>query len=220
MRIDLPSGTPAELIRPPMAAPVRGVVIATDIMGLRPLFVDLAMRLANEHGWVTAAVEPFPGRETLPMPDRMSAMAGLVDAQQVGDLVAAADTLEVEPIGVIGFCMGGMYAMKALPTGRFDRAVSYYGMIRLPDGWRGPNQHDAIDGLLGRRDLARRLLFLSGTEDSYVPAAHAGQLEAAGATVVRYPGGEHGFVHDASRPTYRADDAADCWRRTAAWLEA
>ena len=45
MRIELSSGTPAELVVPP--APTRGVVLAPDIMGLRPLFDDLAARLAD-----------------------------------------------------------------------------------------------------------------------------------------------------------------------------
>jgi dienelactone hydrolase len=35
---------------------------------------------------------------------------------------------------------------------------------------------------------------------------------------VRYEGAEHGFVHDASRPAHRADDAADAWRRVIAFL--
>jgi dienelactone hydrolase len=220
MRIDLPSGTPAELIRPPVASPARGVVLATDIMGLRPLFADVASRLAKEHEWAVCVVEPFPGRETLPLADRLSSMAGLVDHEQVRDLVAAADVLEIEPVGIIGFCMGGMYAMKAATTGRFDRVVSFYGMVRVPDDWRGPNQHDAIEGLLADRSSAERVLLLTGTADPFVTAEHADELEAAGAAVVRYPGADHGFVHDASRPTHRPVDAEDCWRRTAEWLKA
>jgi carboxymethylenebutenolidase len=220
MRIDLPSGTPAELVRPPVASPARGVVLATDIMGLRPLFVDMATRLANEHGWAVCAVEPFPGRETLPLPDRLQSMAGLVDQEQVGDLVAAADALEVGPVGIIGFCMGGMYAMKAATTGRFDRVVSFYGMVRVPGDWRGPNQRDAIEGLRADRSAAERVLLLTGTADPFVPAEHADELEAAGAAVVRYPDADHGFVHDPSRPTHRPADAEDCWRRTVEWLKA
>ena len=40
MRIELPSGTPAELARPD-GEPVRGLVLVPDIGGLRPLFDDL-----------------------------------------------------------------------------------------------------------------------------------------------------------------------------------
>ena len=52
-----------------------------------------------------------------------------------------------------------------------------------------------------------------GTADQWTPTDDVAALEAAGVTVVRYEGAEHGFVHDASRPAHRADDAADAWSR-------
>ena len=58
MRVELPSGTPAELALP-AGAPTRGVALAPDIMGLRPLFDDLCARLAADHGWAVCAAEPF-----------------------------------------------------------------------------------------------------------------------------------------------------------------
>ncbi|MEY2463517.1 MAG: carboxymethylenebutenolidase, partial [Acidimicrobiaceae bacterium] len=136
MRIELPSGTPAELVRPSGAEPSAGLVIAPDIMGLRPLFDDMASRLAEEQGWAVIAVEPFPGRETMTLEERMAAMATLDDERQVGDIAAAADALGVETVGLIGFCMGGMYALKAAATGRFDRVAAFYGMIRVPAAWQ------------------------------------------------------------------------------------
>ncbi|HEX4819128.1 MAG TPA: dienelactone hydrolase family protein [Acidimicrobiales bacterium] len=216
MRTSLPSGTPVEVVKPD--APRRGVVVIPDIMGLRPLFDDLVVHLASTYGWAVAAVEPFPGRETMTLEERMSAMSGLDDHRQVADVVAAADLLELEPVAVLGFCMGGMYTMKAAGTGRFDRAAPFYGMIRVPEGWRGPAQRDALDLLTDAPGSAAKVLAIIGTNDPYTPARDVDDLEAAGATVVRYDGAEHGFVHDASRPAHRADDAADAWRRVADWF--
>ncbi len=65
---------------------------------------------------------------------------------------------------------------------------------------------------------AERVLAIIGTADPYTPAADVDALEAAGATITRYEGAEHGFVHDASRPAHRPDDAADAWRRVVDWL--
>jgi carboxymethylenebutenolidase len=62
------------------------------------------------------------------------------------------------------------------------------------------------------------VLAIIGGRDHFTPPADVDDLEATGATVVRYPGGEHGFVHDPSRPTHRADDAADAWARAVTFL--
>jgi dienelactone hydrolase len=218
VRTTLPSGTPIEIARPSDREPTRGVVVIPDIMGLRPLFDDLVARLADENSWAIVAVEPFPERTSMSLEDRMGAMAGLDDDDQLADLVAAADLLGMEPVGVLGFCMGGMYAMKAAATGRFDRAAAFYGMIRVPEAWRGPNQRNAIDLLADAPGSAERVLAIIGTADPYTPTNDVEDLEATGATVVRYEGAEHGFVHDASRPSHRADDAADAWRRVGEWF--
>ena len=226
MRVTLSTNTPAELSLPD-GAPTRGVVRHPDIGGLRPLFDDLGARLAAEHGWAVCAPEPFPGREELPIPDRMAAMAEVTDDAHLALLRAAADELAargVGPIAVLGFCMGGMYALKAAAlggtpvAGRFDRAVAFYGMIRVPEAWRGPGQRDAVDLL--RDEGACPVLAIIGTVDTFTPPADVDELEATGATVVRYEGAEHGFVHDASRPTHRPVEAADAWRRAVEFLAA
>jgi carboxymethylenebutenolidase len=221
MRIELPSGTPAELVVPD-SPPARGVVVAPDIMGLRPLFDDLCRTLADEHNWAVCAPDPFPGRETLSIEERQGAMAGLEDAHQVGDLVAAADLLTERTssrrVGVLGFCMGGMYTFKAAGTGRFDRAVAFYGMIRLPDRWQGPGQGRPLDALA--RPEAGPVLAILGGRDPYTPPTDIDALRALGerVTVVVYPEAEHGFVHDPARPAHRPADAADAWSRATAFL--
>ena len=218
MRITLATGTPAELAVP--ASPRRGVVLAPDIMGLRPLFDDLVARLAAEHGWAVLAPEPFPTQTSATIDERLELVRTLHDEQQVGDLLAAAAELRertaVERVAVLGFCMGGMYALKSAASGAFDRVVAFYGMIRVPEQFRGPGHAEPIDIVAAPGSAP--VLAIIGGRDHFTPAQDVDDLEATGATVVRYPDGEHGFVHDASRPTHRADDAADAWRRVVAFL--
>ncbi len=214
--ITLPSGVPARLARPRQGEANAGLVIAPDIGGLRPLFDDLCQRLADENGWVVCAPEPFPGREAMTLDERMAAVASLVDGTQLGALVEAADATGVEPVGLIGFCMGGMYTLKAAGTGRFRRCVAFYGMIRVPENWQSSGQGEPLDALA--TPGASPVLAIIGTADPYTPPDDVEALEAAGAQVVRYEGAEHGFVHDPSRPAHRADDAADAWRRTIDFL--
>ena len=124
--------------------------------------------------------------------------------------------LGVEPIAVLGFCMGGMYALKASAAGPFDRAVAFYGMIRVPPQWQGDGQGPPLECVAAPG--AADVLAIIGTDDPYTPPDDVDALEALGATVVRYEGAQHGFVHDPSRPAHRPADAVDAWRRVAAFL--
>jgi dienelactone hydrolase len=227
VRITLPSGTPAELARPERPVGL-GVALHPDIGGLRPLFDDLCARLAADHGWVVCAPEPFPGREAMTLDERMAAVAGIDDQRQVGALREAARATECARVAVMGFCMGGMYALKAAGNtmGRafgassdFDRAVAFYGMIRVPEHWRGPGHTEPLDAL--RSPGACPVLAIIGGQDVWTPPADVAALEELeNVTVVRYPEAEHGFVHDPDRPAHRPDDAADAWRLAVEFLTA
>lgn len=217
MEIELASGTPADLH--PTIGARRGLVIAPDLMGRRPLFDRMAARLASAHNWNVVVVEPFRGRSfTTDTTDERHAVVGELDDDDiVGDLVDAADRLEVEPVAMIGFCMGGMYTLKASASHRFDRLVSFYGMIRVPERWRGPGQREPLQLLKHAEDPAA-ILAIVGTEDHYTPPDDVDALVGTGVQVVSYQGAEHGFVHDPDRPTHRPDDAADAWTRLHAHL--
>jgi carboxymethylenebutenolidase len=216
MRVTLSSGTPAAVAKADGDA-VMGLVIAPDIFGLRPLFDDMVERIAAEQQMTVCAPEPFPGQDLrLDVEARYPVVATLRDEDVLRDLVEAADATGCERVGLIGFCMGGMYALKAAALGRFDRIVSFYGMIRVPEAWRGGPHGEPLDFLA--RPGGSAVLAIIGEKDPYTPPTDVAALEFAGATVARYPEADHGFVHDASRPAHRADDAADAWARAWAFL--
>jgi carboxymethylenebutenolidase len=219
VRITLPSGTPAELAQPEGDTSM-GLVIIPDIFGLRPLFDDMAARLASEQRWTVCAVEPFPGQEDLDIEGRFDAIPALDDERVMGDVVAAAQATGHERVGVLGFCMGGMYTLKAAATRRFDRAAAFYGMIRIPPAWRGEHQGEPLFELA--RGSACPVLAIVGGKDPYTPAEDVAALRAVNdrITIVEYPDAEHGFVHDPERPAHRPEDAADAWARALSFLSA
>ena len=218
MRIELSTGTPAEITKPSeVTSSTLGVVLFPDIMGLRPLFDDMCAQLARDHGWVVVAPEPFPGREHLAVAERLEVMADLDDAALRADALAAADATGCGRVVVTGFCMGGMLAFKAAASGRFARAVGFYGMIRLPADWSGGSLGEPIESLADPRRCPT--LAVIGTADHFTPAEDVSEAEALGVEIVTYEGAEHGFVHDASRPAHRAAEAADAWRRAVEFLE-
>jgi carboxymethylenebutenolidase len=215
MRIVLPSGTQASVSLEDKAA--MGLVIAPDIFGLRPLFDDMVERLSREWQMSVIAVEPFPG-QTLSeeIADRFAAAAHLDDELHLRDLTEAADYLGTSRVGLMGFCIGGMYCFKAGRSSRFDRIASFYGMIHVPEAWAGPGQGDPINQL--RAGHPDRVLALIGTQDPYTPPDHVNELRAVGVSVREYPEAVHAFAHDPARPVHRPDDAADAFSATRNWL--
>ena len=221
MELTLPSGTPA--FAHIVDGATRALVVVPDIWGLRELYAQMVDDLAARTGWSVVAIEPFPGQSLGGADDpdgfdqRSSALRSIDDARLLGDAVAAAELTGCADAGLIGFCMGGMYALKAAALDRFDAVVGCYGMIRVPDAWAGPGQGQPLDAVARRGDTA--VMAIVGTVDAWTPPADVDALEAAGATVVRYEGADHGFVHDPSRPAHRPDDAADAWNRAIGFLD-
>jgi carboxymethylenebutenolidase len=216
------AAVPAILARPDDAV-VAGLVVHPDLFGVRPLFDDLCQRLAT-HGYAVCCPEPFArAPESVRAGEhpeaRLGFLAHLDDARQLGDLVTAADHLGEAAVSVLGFCMGGMQTLKAAALGRFDRAVAFYGMIRVPDAWRGPGLHEP----LATAPTVCPTLAIFGDADPFTPAADIEALRQAwrerpDCEIVVYAGAEHGFVHAPERPAHRSDDAADAWRRALAFL--
>ena len=213
----------------PEGLPTAGIVVHPDIFGNRPLFDDMARRLAT-HGFAVAVVEPFArlNRDTRDAHaedavTRMGWVSALNDDEQLGDLEAAANFLvvndDVTRVGVLGFCMGGMYALKAAKLERFDASVAFYGMIRLPEHWRGSGQTEPLDGL----EAACPTLAVFGSVDPYSPPDEIDALRAVWSDrpdceIVVIEGAEHGFVHAPERPAHRPADAATLWTKTLTWL--
>jgi carboxymethylenebutenolidase len=206
-----------------------GIVVHPDIMGVRPLFDDLCERLAT-HGFAVCAPEPFARapddvRTTDDPMARMAYMPELDDDLQLDDLTRAGDFLEdqdgVFDIFALGFCMGGMQTLKAAATGEFERAVAFYGMIRVPQEWRGTRLREP---LATAKEVCPTLAIFGGV-DAWTPDADIDALRRAWGSrpdcqVVVYPDADHGFVHAPERPAHRPDDAADAWHRALEFLRA
>ncbi len=215
-KIELSTGTPAEIVHPQTGRPKAGIVLVPDIMGLRPLFEEHCARISKEWKVSVCAPELFPGGDKWGLDQRMKKAKMLKDEDKIADILAAAQRTGCDNVHVIGFCMGGMYALKAAAEDRFTKAVSFYGMVRVPKQWKGKGQGEPLEILAERG--ASHVMAIEGTEDPYVPVEDAKELEALGATVHIYKGAEHGFVHDPDRPAHRPKDAADAWAKAKKFL--
>ena len=167
------SRSPAVHARPD-GMPTAGLVLHPDIGGLRPLFEDMARRLAT-HGLAVCVIEPFAGSARVG-PRRRSRPAW--PASRISTTpsrwtcsTAAADLLVVDDdvtrVSVLGFCMGGHYAFKAA----VDRSLRRRGrVLRHGAHARGVARARATASIrsTSRREMAPTLAFF-GSNDPCTP---------------------------------------------------
>jgi carboxymethylenebutenolidase len=212
-----------------------GVVLVHDVWGLGPLYRTFARRLAGE-GFATLAVYLFGGDPKIEDPGRF--MRGLDDPAILRTLasarqrVAADRAVAGKPVAIVGFCMGGGYALQAACAGLgFAASVAFYGLVSHAHGIL----HDAggldpakkpRDVLAALPDLACPTLGIYGDRDEFVPAEDLRALEAGiaragkGGRVVVYPGCGHAFLNELRPGAYQPEAAADAWLTMLAFLRA
>jgi carboxymethylenebutenolidase len=189
-----------------------GVVLVHDIYGRGPYLRSVAEALGAA-GIPTAAVDLFEGKLPATREEGMQ-LAGTVREDSVlGALDQARMALAPRlagpaRIGLLGFCMGGGYALLGACRRPFDFVVDYYGRI---------DRAEEVAGLRGP------LLLILGSEDERItpwaltellPAAHRAKKRVS---VELFPGVRHAF----HRPGWEGHDphaAAEAWRRTLAFL--
>ncbi|MEU2253702.1 dienelactone hydrolase family protein [Nocardia xishanensis] len=227
VELSAPDGPlPALVARPSGAGPWPGVVVVHDVLGFGP---DLEGNLAMlaEHGYLAVAPDLFSRGRARCMRAVMRALwftggKSDTDAVPVRDILAARDRLVSDPActgrtAVVGFCMGGGFALLTAPRG-FDAAAPFY------PGLYG-DYRSLLDGICpvvasyGRLDPS-----LVGA-----PAKLERALTEFGVAhdIKTYPGVTHGFANTFPgdrllRVTglgHNADATADAWRRIFAFFE-
>jgi carboxymethylenebutenolidase len=204
------------LARPASGAKAACVVVIHENRGLNPYIEDVARRLAAE-GYVALAPDAltplggYPGNE-----DAGRAMFAKLDpAKAVEDVLAAYPALKARPecngrIGVVGFCMGGLYTnLMATRFPDLGAAVPFYG----PQ----PGAEDAAK-------IKAPLLIHNAANDNFINSKWPAWEEALKANRIRYemhmyPGTQHGF-HNDTTPRYDEAAAKLAWSRTLAFFKA
>ncbi|WCH94172.1 dienelactone hydrolase family protein [Streptomyces moderatus] len=209
------------LTRPAGPGPWPGVVVVHEALGVNDVMHRQVDRLASA-GYLVLMPDLFTdgGAVRCLVPTFRAALSG--QGRAFHDIGAARTRLAQDPdctgrIGIIGFCMGGSFALLALSDGEFDAASVNYG--------RPPKDLDkALDG-------ACPVVASYGARDRTLPGV-ASRLEAAldrlGVVhdVKEYPEAGHSFLNDAEvgpralRPLMRVagirphpESAVDAWRR-------
>lgn len=217
-----------------------GVLIWTDIFGLRPTFRDMAKRLAGE-GYSVLVPNPFYRTQKAPViedarkfdfsaPADQAKMklwttpineAGAIERDATAHIAFLDAQKEVDTskkIGTQGYCMGGPLVFKtaAAISGRVGAAATFHGGGLVTDKPDSPH-------LLIPKMKSHMLIAIAASDDSKQPDAKDKLKEAFAnahlpAEVEVYAGTIHGWcVRDMplqnGKPIYSQPDAERAWGR-------
>jgi carboxymethylenebutenolidase len=220
------------LHEPPGGGAAPAVIFFADAGGVRPAMQEMAARLATA-GYLVALpnlyyragdYEPFDLSTLFSVPSerqRMGRIVGLAGADGLGrDTGALLDALagqtgRDEPVGCVGYCMGGNWAFRTAGDHpeRVAAMASFHGGFLASDDPASPHRQ------AGR--IRAQLYFGVADHDSSCDPASQAQLITAldeasvGYQLELYPGAGHGFsVPDNN--SYSAAAADRHWRRVTA----
>lgn len=202
-----------------------GIVVLPAIAGVND-YIRAVERRLQEAGCRTDTVDYFEGGAPpdLSSPQKILAAVDQVDdgrvLQQVRAAVQRLKSAGAAGIGVLGFCIGGSYAVMAgCQVDGLSAAANYYGGLRYPS----PSIRKPVAPLEQVPALRVPLISHYGTVDRFVPpddiAALENTLDAHGRSfeLYRYSGAPHAFDED-FRPAYRPAAAREAWLRTMTYL--
>ncbi len=204
----------AYLARPKAKGTYPGLIVIQEWWGLNEHIKDVTRRFARE-GYIAVAPDLYSSLSHKVTADPNEAgrlMSSLKEEQALKDLKATVahlkglEGVDRGRLGVVGFCMGGTYALL-LPchSQEIRAAAPFYGQI--------PSPPDPL------RNLACPVLYIYGDADGWITMTDVNRLQDGlklyGKTgeVKIYPGAPHAFFNDTRKDVYRPTEAKDAWTR-------
>ena len=204
------------LYTPSGSGPFPGIIVIHEWWGLNDWVKKQASKLADQ-GYAALAVDLYRGKVATSSDDAHELVRGVPDDRAKRDLHAAFQYLvsqkNVKPnrIGAIGWCWGGGYSLEvALQEPTLAADVINYGHLATDEN--------------GLKNISAAILGIFGAHDRGIPVDEVQQfqktLQSMGKRVEIkiYTDAGHGFENPSNKDGYRADDAADAWKRMVTFL--
>jgi len=208
--VSYPSG--AETVRGELYAPTAkgrhpAIIVIHEWWGLNDFARAKAKKFAAD-GYVALAVDLYRGKATADPEIAHQLARGLPEDRARRDLRAAFAYLATRPdvdparIGVVGWCMGGGYALQlAVEEPKLAAAVIYYGRL-----------------VTDEKEVAKiraPLLGNFGADDQGIPATSVRAFKAPnGVDFKVYEGAGHAFASSSKKEVFRPEAAKDADTRT------
>lgn len=205
--------------RPKQADRSPGVILIQEWWGLNDHIKGIAQRLAKEN-LVVLVPDLYSrlGHVVTQNGAEAAKLARALDPEKtIADLVGALRYLKAVPeadparIGVIGFCIGGSFALQlACRSTEIRCAVAFYGEV--------PPTPEL-------EKLSAPVLYLYGEQDGWIQKQDVQRLKETlkklkkPGEVKTYPDAPHAFFNDTRREVYNPDAAKDAWKKTISFFE-
>jgi len=206
----------AMLYTPAGKGPFPAIVVIHEWWGLNDWVKEQASKLADQ-GYVALAIDLYRGKVATTPDLAHELMRGVAEDRAARDLHAAVEFLKSQKnvnkdrIGSIGWCMGGGYSFNlALQEPTLTADVVNYGHLATD-----PEQLKKINA---------SILGIFGGQDRGIPVDDVKKFEQTmkqlgkRVEIVIYPDAGHAFENPNNKQGYRANDAADAWKRTVDFL--
>jgi carboxymethylenebutenolidase len=183
----------------------KAVIVLQEYWGINENIKDVANRFASE-GFTAITPDLYRGKLATNPQEASQLMQALKVEDGLDIIKNAIETANTkygfEHFGVIGFCMGGTYALRsACLLEGISAAAPFYGDIP---------EEDVL------KNLTVPTIFVSATEDKWINAEKVGYLEEMTekyelpVTSVRYEA-DHAFFNNTRPEVYNETAARDAW---------
>lgn len=200
------------LYAPEGKGPFPAILVIHEWWGLNDWVKEQAGKLSDQ-GYVTLAVDLYRGKVATTPDEAHEIMRGVPEDRAKRDLHAAFEFVKSQPnvkkdrIGSIGWCMGGGYSLDVAlgdPTLKAD-VINYGHLVTDPSSVE---------------KIQASVLGIFGAQDRGIPVEDVKKFESLmkekgkKVEIVIYPDAGHAFENPNNKAGYRAEDAADAWKRT------
>lgn len=190
------------------------VIIIHEWWGLNDHIKEIAQRFARE-GYAALAPDLYSrlgykvtkdANEAANLMNALSSQAVLLDLNAATMYLKQQPFVDPQRIGIIGFCMGGTFALtQATHNSDLKASVPFYGKV------------PPIETL---NYLLCPVLYHYGAKDGWVTRQEVDRLKEGLAKygksgdVLIYPDAGHAFFNDTRPDAFRPDEAKQAWQRT------
>jgi len=210
--------------------PRNAVILLPAIAGVNPYIESTAGQLMKR-GYTVAIMDYF---------SRWPKAPDLSTHERIGEAIAAMDDREVlleieaamswlgsrgisdEAMGVLGFCIGGAYAVLSAASERPPKcSVAYYGLLEYVN----KTERKPTDPMSVASSLKSPLLGHFGAQDRLISRTQIDQFTTRMSEanisheVFTYEGAPHAFDEWFRPEVYRPIASAEAWTRTATFLD-